>query len=218
MQIPELANTGVAAALPREAKDTLGQKDFMKLLVAQMENQDPSKPMDNFQFLSQIAQFGMVNGIQNLETSFGDVATSFRQGQVVEATNLLGRKVMSSSDTAHLGAGGTVEGEIELPGRAQNVVLEVRNPGGTLIHTSQFGGELDGTVKFGWNGTNSNGEVVPPGTYRITARGLIEGKSHAFDVKTMNTVDSVTVTAEGSVALTLANGEVTQLDGISQFK
>lgn len=217
MEISELINSGVSSAPTRTPKDQLGQQDFLRLLVAQMENQDPSKPMDNFEFLSQIAQFGMVDGIQNLQTSFQGVSDSFRQGQIVQATGLLGRQIPTDSGDVYLASGGTVSGEIELPARAQNVILEVRDSGGKLIHDSQFSGELSGNVNFGWNGTNSNGEVVAPGTYRITARGQINGEAQSFVVSTMNTVDSITVAADGGVQLSLTNGEVKSLGEVTRF-
>ena len=69
-----LASAQQSNSGPQKASNDLGQPDFLKLMVAQLENQDPTKPMDNNQFLSQMAQFSMVNGIDSLNTSFGSVS------------------------------------------------------------------------------------------------------------------------------------------------
>ena len=222
-QVTDILNSGAATAAQSskakaQDKGEMGQQDFMKLLVAQLENQDPTKPMDNFQFLSQIAQFGMVDGIQNLEQTFGNVADSFRQSQVIEATSLLGRKVMAEGGSTWFDGMNAVEGEIDIPGRASGVVLEVRDQTGRLIRSSGFTGDLSGSVSFGWDGADQDGNVVPAGQYQFSARGLVDGKSREFELGTMNAVDSLTVESSGAIALTLANGEVTDLGDVSRFR
>lgn len=207
-----------SASSPQIKKDEMGQEDFLKLLVAQMKNQDPTKPMDNFQFLSQIAQFGMVDGIQNLETSFGSVADSMRQNQLVEASSLLGRKVIAESGDARLTNGGLIEGQVAVPAGARDVVVEVRSSQGTVVYSSTVPTGAQGELPFAWNGTNYDGGIMPAGQYKVSARGLVDGQMTELEVSTLQQVESITVAASGAVELSLANGEVMPLTNIKQFK
>jgi flagellar basal-body rod modification protein FlgD len=80
------------AANPREASrsgsrnvEDMGSEDFMALMIAQMENQDPTQPMDQLAFMSQLAQFGTVSGVQELNQAFGDLSTNLTGAQAIQA-------------------------------------------------------------------------------------------------------------------------------------
>ena len=85
---------------PRGSNE-LGQADFLELMVAQLKNQDPTKPMDNSEFLSQMAQFSMVNGIEGLNTSFSSVSESILGSQGLQAATLLDRQALVDSPWGH---------------------------------------------------------------------------------------------------------------------
>ena len=198
--------------------EKLGQQDFMQLLVAQLKNQDPGKPMDNFQFLSQIAQFGMVDGIQSLDKSFGQVSDSFRQNQVLQAGSLLGRQVRSETESTTIGEGGTISGAINVPDIANNVSLEVRAASGEVVRKVSAGLLPAGETPFVFDGLDETGRPVPAGEYSIHASGEIAGEVQDLKLSTMSTVTSVTVDSAGSVALHLANGNDVGLADINEFK
>ncbi len=82
----------------------LGQEDFLKLLVAQLKNQDPNNPADNGEFLGQIAQFSMVSGIDDLGVSFDGIASSLYTSQAMQAAELVGKHVLIETNTATLNA------------------------------------------------------------------------------------------------------------------
>ena len=110
--LSELFPTAPSSARTKNSPDELGQDDFMALMVAQMENQDPTKPMDNFEFLSQIAQFGTVSGIQALQTGLGDLSSALLSSQALQAADLVGREVVTDSNLGTLQA----EGELRALG------------------------------------------------------------------------------------------------------
>ena len=131
-----------------KGNDELGQEDFMALMVAQLENQDPSKPMDNFEFLGQIAQFGMVSGIQELQTGLGSLANALLSNQALQAADLVGRDVVTGSNIGRLPAEGELSAEIDLPSAAESVTLMCRTQAATWSLASSWGG-------------------CPPGRYRL---------------------------------------------------
>ena len=133
-----LASNEPQLAQRKAGASELGQEDFMKLLVAQMENQDPTKPMDNFQFLSQIAQFGTVDGIGSVQESLETMNTNSLQGQILQASSLLEHEVLGSGN-AFLYDGNMPRGVIEAPASTQNIVVDIRNPQGLLVDSSSQG-------------------------------------------------------------------------------
>ena len=115
MDIQQLLNPTAAPPASKNNPKELGQDDFMKLLVAQMKNQDPNNPTDNGQFLAQIAQFSMVNGIDKLGSSFDTVAGSMSSTQAMQAATLVGRQVLSETSSGSLLEGQPLGGITEIP-------------------------------------------------------------------------------------------------------
>ena len=143
------------------------QDRFLKLLVAQMNNQDPLNPMDNAQVTSQMAQIQQVTSLSTLDTSIKSLGTQLGQMQALQSISLVGREVSVPSDKL-LVTGGVAEGSYDLDGAAKNVKLEILGPAGNVIDTQQLGAEGSGRQTFSWKA----GTLVPEGSevrYRITA-------------------------------------------------
>ena len=102
--------SGGLDSVPKK-KEELGQEEFMRLLVAQLNNQDPTKPMENAEFLTQIAQFSTVDGIQGMETSLSDLGASMVSTRAIQASSLVGRDVISASNQAAFTPGEEIEGD-----------------------------------------------------------------------------------------------------------
>lgn len=196
----------------------LGQDDFLRLLVAQMENQDPTQPMDNFQFLSQIAQFGMVDGIRNLQTSFGSVADGLKQAQLLQASSLLGREVLSAGNTATFTGSNNISGFVNVAEPVSQIEVEIRSASGILVNTLSLGASNGGEVAFTWNGVNSEGDILPPGRYFVYAKGISEGISLDLPIDTLNRVQSVVIDEGARVSLMLANGEEVDLTAVKEIR
>ncbi len=97
-----------------EKEGDLGQGDFLKLMVAQFRNQDPFEPMDNGEFLGQLAQFGTVDGIGKLNGAFQALSQSLHTDQALQAANLVGHTVLAFNDQAYLPDTGDVNGAVQL--------------------------------------------------------------------------------------------------------
>ena len=103
---------------PKEDKKdsgTLGLEQFLKIMTTQLKSQDPLEPMDNGDFLGQIAQFGTVTGIENLNESFGSFSSSITNGQALQAGTLVGREVLAPVSTCYLETGSSIKGRVDLP-------------------------------------------------------------------------------------------------------
>jgi flagellar basal-body rod modification protein FlgD len=144
------------------------QDRFLKLLVAQLTNQDPMNPMDNAQMTSQIAQINTVTGIQQLNNTMKSMAEQFSSLQVMQGTALVGRNVLIEGTT--MTREGTVgKGTFELADYATNVKVEIITPGGQVLGSVNMTDKTQGRHSFEYNAGAYTGELH----YRVAA---INGK------------------------------------------
>ncbi len=212
-------STGIEGlALKAEEKkdnNSLGQDEFMRLMVAQLSNQDPTKPLDNAEFLSQLAQFGTVNGITELQTSFSSLSSSLQSNQALQASTLVGRSVLVPSNTVNLESGGVVDGEIELSGSTGELNLLIKNSSGQVVKELGLGAQAEGDISFKWDGLDDSGAAVPAGQYSIVAEAAIDGETQVMGTLLQAKVDSVTLAGASGPLLNLAGlGSV----GINEVK
>lgn len=179
---------------PAVNQNALGENMFMKLMVAQLQNQNPLNPQDGAQFLSQLAQFSTVTGIQGLQQSFADFSSSMTQDQALQAANLVGKNVLISSSQGILSASGGLNGQITVPSGATNVSVRMVAPNGVTLRTLNLGNPTAGQVPFSWDGMLDDGiNHANPGIYKIQAEAMVDGKTVALDSQVNAPVDSVTL-------------------------
>lgn len=152
----------------------LGQDEFLKLMTTQLKNQDPFEPMDNGEFLSQIAQFGTVNGITDLKDSFSGFANNMQSNQALQAANIIGHGVLAEANTGLLADNGIMQGAVDLSSYSPNVAVNVYDRTGQLVNRLELGEQLSGTVPFAWDGTTFGGSKAAPGEYRMEVE-VVEG-------------------------------------------
>ncbi|MEP5765401.1 MAG: flagellar hook assembly protein FlgD [Halieaceae bacterium] len=202
-----------------KSKNQLGQEDFMKLLVAQLENQDPSKPVENGEFLAQIAQFSMVEGIGGLEQGFNSLANTLQRNQVADAAALLDRQVLFDGSSMQMQAGGSIDGEIALDTLASNVQLRVLDANGATVASENLGSRRPGNDAFSWDGMTWAGEPAPAGEYRFIATGEVNGVEQSLPLRMYGRVESVAVDpVSRELALQLEDGAILSLSQVHEFK
>ena len=184
-------------------KSELGQADFLKLMTTQLQNQDPFAPMENGEFLAQIAQFSTVSGIQDLQASFEKLSQSLVSNQALQATNLVGRSVLAPTGIAALEQDGGVKGVVEVPASSNEVQVTIHAASGETIRRLHLGGQPAGNAQFQWDGRKDDGTRALPGTYFIAASGQYDGRQVALDTLLSSTVDSVTLGGDGGLLLDL---------------
>lgn len=194
--------TSKSSSSPTISNDLLNQGDFLKLMIAQMKNQDPTKPMDGQEYLGQLAQFSTLNSIQELQKSFDTLAQSLTNFQTTQATNLVGKQVLVDSDKAYYVSGDTLSGQVTLPADVQNLKIKVYAANGQLVNTIDMGAKSAGQADFSLSSAS-----MKSGVYRIVAEGTVGGKAQQFSTQTWNWVESVSVGQGGqSSTLQLAGG------------
>jgi flagellar basal-body rod modification protein FlgD len=155
-------NGGASAAASDAAADR-----FLKLLVAQMQNQDPLAPMDNAQVTSQMAQINTVAGIDKLNGTIGTLASRLLQMQTLQGAALVGRDVLVEGSSLALGDDGKAAAAFELVGAADSVKIEILSPSGRVIDTLDLGAESAGRHRFEWDAAGKDGSA---NAFRVVAK------------------------------------------------
>jgi flagellar basal-body rod modification protein FlgD len=182
---------------------TLGGTNFLTLMLAQLKNQDPTSPVDSNQFLNQLASLSTVQGITQLNTSFGALSTSLVSSQALQASSLLGHQALVSSTTANLTANGSVSGAIDVPQTTSQAVVNISDSSGALVRQVNLGAQSTGLANFSWDGKQQDGSQAPAGQYTLSAQfaGATSGAT-AAGTYVNGIVQSVTMGA-GQAGLTL---------------
>lgn len=182
----------------RSDPNRLGQPEFLRLMVAQLENQDPFSPMENGEFLGQLAQFGTVSGIEDLQRSFREMASSLVSNQALQAASLVERQVLVPANSMTRTSEGQVSGAVELAQSANLVSLGVYDPSGNLVRQFSLGPQGPGTHSFVWDGMTDSGEPAAAGRYRIEATALnVSGMNMQLPTYLDARVESVSITGNG---------------------
>ena len=208
------SNTGVTAqSSASSATGSVGdaQSDFMKLLVAQMQNQDPMNPMDNAQMTSQMAQLNMVSGINQLNTTLSSALSSFQATQTMQASSLIGRQVLVPGSTLQLSAGQASMG-VDLAQSVDSLKLTVLDSAGQTLRSIDLGAKPAGLTQLAWDGATDAGAAAADGSYSFKLEALRNGQSVTATALSAAQVGGVSL-SNNNVRLSLPGlGEVALAD------
>ena len=192
--------SGVSSALEQyqikqdtTQKKDLGKNEFLELLVAQLNNQNPLEPQENGEFIAQLAQFSQVEGIEKLNTSMGSLLSGYQSSQALQASSLVGRKVIVPTEKAVVDTSETFKGSLVLPVTSSNVYVNVYDSAGKAVSRVNLGQQAAGNVSFMWDGKDSSGNLLPPGTYKFEAQATYDGETKGLYTLLPANVDSVTL-------------------------
>ncbi len=205
-EISPVTNTAVQDLALKKVDDDkeLDKNAFLRLMVTQLNNQDPLNPQENGDFIAQLAQFSSVEGIENLNDSFSTLASSMQSSQALQASALVGRSVHVNSDSSYLAPNDVISGSIKLDSSTSNLVLNISNQAGELVEQINLGGQPRGDIRFVWNGTDKDGNRLEAGQYSFSADAVVGGETQEMDLALSANVDSVTIRPDRTVVLNLA--------------
>ena len=165
-----LGATG-SSATPANGPRELGQDDFLRLLVTQLQNQDPLKPIDNAAFVAELAQFSELEQsakqVRLLEEANGAQSDALRFSMlplVGRQVRVQGAVLQLESDPVTLNYGLAVD--------AQSVRITIQDAGGTLVRAVDLGPQVGGAHRLEWDGKGDNGLALPPGIYRFAVTAI----------------------------------------------
>jgi len=188
----------VAARKANEAiakKTELNQEDFLTLMITQLKNQDPMKPLDPSSYVGQLAQFSQVSGLAEMNKQITGLTDSLRGNQVLDGAALIGRTIVAEGNKIYLPP---VDGEnprgphglIDVPAGASSVQLVVRDSSGAQVKTVALDHER-GTHAFAWDGTTDTGTAAPAGAYKIEVIAKVGNENISLKTSVAANVGSV---------------------------
>lgn len=197
MQVSD-TTSALTTSTSTSSTQALGQEDFLTLMTTQFQNQDPFSPMENGEFLAQMAQFSTVSGLQDLNSQFASLAASISGDQALQAASLIGREVLVSGDVVNLAENGQSVDLAVVTNGPGEFVVDISDDSGQLIRTLSAQADEAGNQRLSWDGLNSKGEPVSAGNYQFEAR--------------MNGGDAIGVLLAGRIdAVALGGNNGTQL-------
>lgn len=196
---------GRPSTAPSKAPE-LGQNDFLTLMMAQIRAQDPMNPMDNNAFLSQLAQFSTVSGIEKLNQSFTTLGGALTSSQTLQASQLVGRSVVISGDGVDFDPASGLTTMLDLPAMVPDLTINLYDTAGEIVRSMSMAGQGPGLVEVKWDGLSDSGEPLPAGRYRQEATGSLDEGSTVFPSLVLRKVDGVSVDPQGGPPLLAVTG------------
>lgn len=165
--LPPTITSYVSSAAERKtgSAKALGKDDFLKLLLVQLENQDPQNPADEKEMIAQLAQFSSLEQMANLNTSFAELKASMEQQGRVSLLAAVGRNARLAGDGLVEDSAGQRNGAYTLDENAANVTVTVSDDAGITLRTFLLGPKTAGEHAFSWDGTLATGARATGGPF-----------------------------------------------------
>jgi len=143
----------------------MGKDDFLKLLTTQLQHQNPLNPLDGTEFTAQLAQFSSLEALQDISSQIKEMVMSQNSMQAAIATGMIGKKVKTGDGEISLK--GKAEMNYSLPQDAAKVKISILDSSGKLVREVETASQATGRRTYIWDGKDSNGKVLPDGTYKF---------------------------------------------------
>jgi flagellar basal-body rod modification protein FlgD len=215
--IAELQSTlGASTAKTSTSSAADAQDRFLKLLVTQMQNQDPLNPMDNAQVTTQLAQLNTVTGIEQLNKTLGQMAASSAAQQSLQAAMLVGRDVLIAGNQLSF-SGQPLRFGVDLPQAVDGITISISDSKGNVVESFRAGAQPQGATTLEWDGLDASGNVLPPGKYVVSANASSGSTAVTATTLISAKVQSVGSAADGSIQLQLAGAGNVGIADIKRF-
>jgi len=198
------------------AKNTLDKNSFLKLLTAQLQQQDPTAPMDSNAFVAQLAQFSSVEALENMGTKLDTISLGQANANQLAVPQMIGKEVLYQSSTLAVTSGKAATFSVGLGADAASGTATIMDANGKVVRAIPLGARSAGANAVTWDGTDAKGNPVPSGSYFVS----VSAKSAAgVAVSATTSVRGVVtgVSFDGSVPQLIVNGTTVKLANVTQI-
>ena len=187
-----------------ERTSVLGQSDFLKLMTTQLMNQDPLQPIENGEFLAQMAQFSTVSGITEMNDSIQNLSESYRSQQLMQASGLINKSALVEGSFAELDPVKGLSGAFMIDKATDGTQIVIKNLQGEIVHTEQLGIKFPGMHEFKWDGITDDGYPAQPGQYLVEPIALDNGEPYIPTTLVYANVNAISTSPTGELLLEVA--------------
>ncbi len=182
---------------------SLGQTDYLKLMTAQLQYQDPFSPMDNSQMVAQMAQFSQIAGQTQSNTTLTSIADSLSGSRLSDAASWIGKSMLVKSDKVAPDALGQYAGQVTTTGDSAALTVQLVDSAGSVVKTIDMGAQKAGDLSFYWDGKNDAGEAASAGPLTMRVTGATVSQTAAW--ATIAAVQSPSSGTSAKLITTLGN-------------
>jgi flagellar basal-body rod modification protein FlgD len=206
--------SSAASAASAASSAMLNQNDFLQLLMAQMQNQDPLQPTDGTEFVTQLAQFSQVQQAVAQTTALGNISTQIAGLSNSNDTALIGKTVTVQNQTLSWNGNFAATSNVTLSGPAQQVTASIQDSQGNVVRTMNLGAEPGGVLPVTWNGATDAGQAAPAGSYTLNVTATdANGQSVNVSTAISGVVTQVSFN-QGTPTITLSSGAVAPVSNL----
>jgi flagellar basal-body rod modification protein FlgD len=200
----------------RTGSSKLGKDDFLKLLMAQLANQDPTAAADNQAFVAQLAQFAGLEAAEGTNTRLDTLLTAQAANSANTAVGFIGKVVDYRTDSVNLQAGLSATSQASLGGAASSVTVSVVDSGGNKVRTLKMGAQPAGTIGITWDGNDDGGHRLPPGSYAVSVSAT-DAAGKNVDVSLQGNGVITGVLFDNGVPRLKVNGSLVQMSAVTSI-
>jgi flagellar basal-body rod modification protein FlgD len=196
-------------------KSSLGKDDFLTLLFAQLQNQDPLNPQDDKDFTAQLSQFSSLEQLTNISSGIDKLNSATTQQQMFSAVGFMGKQIKAKGGSLAKSGDSVSALYYTLPQAATKVSINIMDTNGNIVRTVDQGGKAAGEQSFQWDGKDSNGNKVADGTYTvgITCENAA-GTPMLVNTTVTGLVSGVSTDATGAYVLSTQDGRAVYLTDV----
>jgi flagellar basal-body rod modification protein FlgD len=205
------------AAAQSAQSTSMGQGAFLTLFTTQLKNQDPTDPVQNSDFVAQLAQFSQLEATTSMQSSLQTLVSTMGGSSLMNAASLIGKTVGVANGPVTVSSGAVSQASVNLPTGADGLTLNIYNSSGSLVNSVTYGTQAAGQMQLLWNGTDASGNVVPDGYYTYKVSAVSNGTTSSPTVTTQSAVTSVASNSDGTTSLTVGNGQTVSLSSITNI-
>jgi len=189
--------------------------DFLKLFIAQLQNQDPLAPQDPSAMLTQLAQINQVEQSYNTNTALNNLLASMNYSAAMNSSSLIGKNVMANGNSASFDGATPAALQYNLSVPTASATVTISDASGRTVRTATLGAQQAGDTSFVWDGKDNNGATLPAGAYTFAVAGTTAaGASVAATTYTAGVVNGISLN-NGAPSLTIGSASVLLSDVLS---
>jgi flagellar basal-body rod modification protein FlgD len=210
-------DSAAAGAAAMKSATGLNQDDFLKLLVTQLQNQDPLNPQDSSAFVTQLAQISQVEQTYDINTNLQSLLAGQNSASSLSSVSLIGKVVSAQGSQVALTSGSQSTLGLSLPSDAAKVTVQITDASGNTVRTLTQGATAAGTSSMTWDGKSDGGQTLPSGTYSFTVSG-IDASGQTIQGTPMIQGQVTGVSMSGSTLVLTVNGMEVPLSSVVEVK
>jgi flagellar basal-body rod modification protein FlgD len=220
-----VANTGIlgqydntaTANTTTKSKATLDQDAYLKLLVAQLEHQDPMNPMDDKEMTSQLSQFSSLEQLTNINTGIKSLVSAQSSSNMLNAVGFIGKGIKANGYSLSKSGDSTSTVYYTLGESVANMQVNIYASDGTLVRTDALGASQAGEFQYSWDGKDTSGNKLADGTYGVA---IVAEDSAGAPVLVQSKISgevSGLSTVNGTTMLQLKDGRSIELSSVTEI-